>query len=105
MGDYCMENCPVIARVEALEGQVDELGAQNSSTHREIFDRLRAIETAAAVTGERYNAIIEKLDNLTKKVTELEQKPAKRWEAVVGALIGAVVSGVTVYLLTVAGIG
>jgi len=105
MGDYCMENCPVIARVEALEGQVDELGAQNSSTHREIFDRLRAIETAAAVTGERYNAIIEKLDNLTKKVTELEQKPAKRWEAVIGAAIGAVVTGLAVYFMAMAGIG
>jgi len=105
MGENCAVNCPVIGRVEALESQVDELGAQNSSSHREIFERLRVIETAVAVTNERYNAIIEKLDNLTEIVTELEQKPAKRWEAVIGAAIGAVVTVLAVYFMAMAGIG
>ena len=55
--------------------------------------------------GTRFDFIIEKLDNLTRSVEEIKQKPAKRWEAVVAAIISAVVSGVVVFLLAGGRIG
>lgn len=39
------------------------------------------------------------LVQLTAKVTHLEQTPAKRWDVVVTALIGAVISGIVAMYL------
>lgn len=101
----CIQNCPVAGRVDALEGQLDEYQAQNSSSHKEVFSRLNALEKAEAVQNVHYDAIIAKLDNLTHKVCNLEQKPAKRWEALVGDIIKLVVAAVVGYFLARAGLG
>lgn len=92
MGD-CRENCPVAEKVSRLEEQLDEYQAQNGDSHREIYGRLNTLESTSAVQGTRFDFIIEKLDNLTRSVEEIKQKPAKRWEAVVAAVISAVVRG------------
>lgn len=104
MGD-CRENCPVAEKVNRLEEQLDEYQAQNGDSHREIYGRLNALESTSAVQGTRFDFIIEKLDNLTKSVEEINQKPAKRWEAVIAAVISALVSGVVVWLLAGGRIG
>ena len=104
MGD-CVQNCPVAARVENLESQAEELQAQNSSSHKEIFSRLNALEKAGAVQEVYYTSIMSKLDTLTQKVENQEQKPARRWEAAVTALIGALVGAVAAYLLAGGRIG
>ncbi len=104
MGD-CRENCPVAEKVSRLEEQLDEYQAQNGDSHREIYGRLNTLESTSAVQGTRFDFIIEKLDNLTRSVEEIKQKPAKRWEAVVAAIISAVVSGVVVFLLAGGRIG
>ena len=96
MGD-CRENCPVAEKVNRLEEQLDEYQAQ--------YGRLNALESTSAVQGTRFDFIIEKLDNLTKSVEEIKQKPAKRWEAVIAAVISALVSGVVVWLLAGGRIG
>ena len=74
-------------RVEALEKKLERA----SDTHKEFFDRIRALEMASAVQGERYDTIIDKLDGLTDTVTEITSKPARRWDAVISAAIGVVV--------------
>lgn len=104
MDENCLRNCPVSDRVESLESQLDEYQAQNSSTHKEIFDRLRKTETQLAVTSDRYNTIIEKLNNLTSKVSELEQKPGKRWESLVVAVLGTAVGVLVAFLFRQAGV-
>lgn len=104
MGD-CAQSCPVAARVDALEGQMDEVQTQNTSSHKEIFSRLNSLEKAEAVQGVHYASIMAKLDNLTAKVEQLEQKPAKRWETVIAAAISALVTGVAVFLLSGGRIG
>ena len=101
----CRENCPVAEKVSRLEEQLDEYQAQNGDSHREIYGRLNTLESTSAVQGTRFDFIIEKLDNLTRSVEEIKQKPAKRWEAVVAAVISAVVSGVVVFLLAGGRIG
>ena len=86
MTEKCADNCPLIPRVEALE----RANEQHGSTHREMYDRLRELERLEGIQGEQYKAILEKLDGLTQKhdalnakLSELEAKPGKRWEALV----------------------
>lgn len=95
-----LPECPIAGKVERLEEQLDEYQTRSANSHREIYSRLNTLETSSAVTQTRYDAIIEKLDGITNKVDDLEQKPAKRWEAVVAAAIGALVGGLVTLLLT-----
>lgn len=101
----CIQNCPVTARVDALEEHLDELQTQNSASHKEYYARLGVLEQSKAVQKVRYDAIMSKLDNLTHKVERLEQKPVKRWETAIAALISALVGAVAAYLLAGGRIG
>ena len=78
MNDNCVD-CPLAPRVEALE----EANRQHSATHREMFDRLRTLETLSAVQENKLDTILKKLDEITAKVDALESRPAKRWEGLV----------------------
>lgn len=89
MHDNC-NDCPVLPRVEALE----EANKQHSATHREMFGRLGALETATAVQENKLDTIDDKLDDIQSdnkailsKVEAIEAKPGKRWEALVACLI------------------
>jgi len=94
MSENC-DNCPVNARVEALE----EANRQHSATHREMFDRLRTLETLSAVQENKLDTILKKLDEITAKVDALESKPVKRWESLVEKSIWAVCAAVIAFLL------
>ena len=78
MPENCNPNdCPLSLRVEALE----RANEQHSDTHKEMFDRLRLLETENAVQNANYKAIEAKLDELTVMVKNLTEKPAKRWDS------------------------
>ena len=94
MNDNCVD-CPLIPRVEALE----EANRQHSATHRELFDRLRTLETLSAVQENKLDTILKKLDEITAKVDALESRPAKRWEGLVEKSIWAVCAAVIAFLL------
>ncbi len=94
MNDNCVD-CPLIPRVEALE----EANRQHSATHREMFDRLRTLETLSAVQENKLDTILKKLDEITAKVDALESRPAKRWEGLVEKSIWAVCAAVIAFLL------
>ena len=70
-----------------------------SDTHKEFFDRIRALEQDSVVQEERYNTIIEKLDSLTATVAEVTSKPARRWESIVDKSVWAVLAAVIAFLL------
>lgn len=98
MENQCTNNpheCITLARVEALEKRMDRA----SDTHKEFFDRIRALEQDSAVQEERYNTIIEKLDSLTATVAEVTSKPARRWENIVDKSVWAVLAAVIAFLL------
>ena len=91
----CPGDCPLVPRVEALE----RANQQHIGTHREVFDRLRELERLEGIQGEQYKNILEKLDTLTRrhdelnrKLDELEAKPGKRWESIVGQAAGLIVA-------------
>lgn len=72
MPEKCTDNtlgCPLLPRVEALE----EANKQHSTTHRELFDRLRELERLEGIQGEQYKNIMEKFDSLAKSLDEMKQ--------------------------------
>ena len=86
MPDNCnANNCPLEPRVDALERAND----QHSKTHRELFRRMNDVERDNAVQEARYNAIAGKLDEISDTVKTLADKPAKRWESLVGYALSA----------------
>ena len=96
MPENCNPNdCPLLPRVDALE----RANEQHSKTHREMFDRMRALETSDAVQNAQYKAIDTKLDELTIMVKELSGKAGKRWEGLVDKAIWAVAAAVIAFLL------
>ena len=94
MSDNC-NDCALIPRVEALE----EANKQHGGTHREMYNRLRALETETAVQNAHYKAIDDKLDELTAMVKELTGKAGKRWDKLAETVLGAIVTGVVCFLL------
>ncbi len=99
----CAEPCAGLTR---LEQQVEDLQKQNGIDHKELRDRLGAVETTNAVQNAKYDAILDKLDNLTKKhdalnqkLSELEAKPGRRWEGIVDKGLWAVLAAVIAFLL------
>ena len=81
--------------MEALE----RANEQHGSTHREMYDRLRVLETENAVQNAHYMAIDAKLDELTIMVKELSGKAGKRWESLVEKALWAVCAAVIAFLL------
>ncbi len=96
MPEKCNGPCP---ELEQLTNRVSELQAQNSSSHREVFQRLNALERSDAVQEAQYKTILDKLDALTQKVEALEARPGKRWESIVEKAIWAVAAAVIAFLL------
>ena len=105
MPEKCTDNprdCPLLSRVEALE----RANEQHGSTHRELFDRLRELERLEGIQGEQYKNILEKLDNLTKKheelnqkLSELEAKPGRRWDKLAETVLFCIATAVVAFLM------
>lgn len=94
MPENC-NDCAVLPRVEALE----ESNRQHGKTHREIFDRVRALETSDAVQNAHYKAIDEKLDELTVMVRDLTGRAGKRWDKAMETILVSIVTGVVCFIL------
>lgn len=103
MPEKCTENCPDLAR---LEQEIRDLKKQNSEAFKEVQERLTKVELTNAIQNERYDAIMGKLDelsrkhdNLSAKLEELEAKPGKRWESLAEKAVWAVCAAVIAFLL------
>ena len=81
------------------------------SSEKEIFERLTATESSVKSLHKRVDKQEDLIENIRSmvvemknmredinridgKVTEMEQKPAKRWESVIAAIIGAFAGGI-----------
>lgn len=91
----CAESCPMEPRIAALE----KLQDGHTQTHREMFDRLRALETENAVQNANWTNVNGKLDELTAMVKELSGKAGKRWDKLAETVLVAIVTGVVCFLL------
>lgn len=100
MPENCNPNdCPVAVRVDALEKEFDRYRGSSGDTHRQMFNRIGALEQNGATVKTKLDSIEEKLDELTATVKALADKPAKRWESLVGYALSALAGA---FLLRVA---
>lgn len=60
---------------------------------------LQKLATSVAVMAEQIKAMNGSVVTLTAKVDKLEEKPAKRWDNLVGQIITLIVAGVVGFFL------
>lgn len=100
MNERCNANeCPVTARVDTLEKEFDRYRGNSTDTHKQMFDRISALEQSGAALRTKLDGMDEKLDAITEKVDTLAEKPAKRWEGLVEKAIWAVCAALIAFLL------
>ena len=98
------------ARLGLLERTVEKNHENASRTHKEFFERIRAIETATAVQTEQYKTILEKLDALTdsvakvtSSVSDIQAEPGRDWKdlkkSIRWAVLAAIIAAVMGFLL------
>ena len=100
----CEKNGVLAARVDRLEEDMKSEKENRQKTHSEIYDRLRKVESDQAVSRTKLDTITDKLDSLDGKMDTLLSKPGKRWEAVIAAVISAVVAGLVGFVLATMGL-
>ena len=102
--------CPMESRIANLERRVEKNEQKSSETHKEFYNRVRALEIARAEQGQQYTTILEKLEDLTGKVStlskglsDIQAEPGRTWKDLKGkiswAVIAAVITAVMAFLL------
>lgn len=100
MPENCgIRDCLVNARVDGLEKEFDRYRSASSETHRQMFERIGALEQSGAAVGAKLDSMDEKLDGLTESVQTLTDRPGKRWESLVDKTVWAVLAAVIAFLL------
>lgn len=111
MEEKCLhDQCPMEARIATLERRVENNERKNSETHKEFYNRVRALETKDAVRNEQYDTILNKLESLTasvgtlaKSLSDIQSEPGKEWKDlkknIRWAILAAVIAAVMGFLL------
>lgn len=99
MADNCNpSDCPVSAKVDALKDEFDRYRGNSSETHKQMFERIGALEQNKAALAEKLDGIDEKLDKLTDTASTLAGKSGKRWDGLVDKLIYAAALAVVAWI-------
>lgn len=72
-------------RSQRNEGRIKKL--------EEKYDILSDLVTSVAVMAEQLKALNVNVGSLKTEVEEIKEKPAKRWDAIVAAILSAAVAG------------
>lgn len=73
------------------EGRIKKLERETGALHE--------LATSMAVMAEKQGAISDNVDRLNDKVDAIEEKPGKRWEAIMDKVIWAVLAAVIAFIL------
>ena len=92
-------DCLGLQKANMLEKQMSEWREASRNTHKELFNRMRELEKAEAARNEQYDNIMEKLDRLISWQEAEQDKPKKRWEAIVDKSVWAVLAAVIAFVL------
>ncbi len=94
--DEAVKLAEVDQRARSNTRRIDKLEA--------VQDEIRSLATSMAVMVQRLGEVENHVDEIKTSVKTLEDKPRKRWEAIVEKLIWLVVGGVVAAALAQAGI-
>lgn len=78
------------------EGRIKKLEEENKALH--------SLATSVAVMAEQMKSMNTSISTLTGQVNELKDKPGKRWEKVVEAVLIAIAGGIVGFLLSKIGL-
>lgn len=87
-------------KIVRLEHDVEELKKSNSSQHKEFYARFEQIAVDSGKADTVSQQILDKLSKLEGKVDMLGQRPGKRYDAAIVALITAIISSIVTLLFT-----
>ena len=115
MSSSCLLNpeqeCYGLIKAKEIEEEMQNLRTYNDRSHKEVFDRLALLEAHNKVQDAHYAHIIEKLTDITNKLSGLsdriaviEHKPGKRWDSMVEKGLGIVLAAVLGYILAHVGL-
>lgn len=91
--------------------QIAEIEQRSKSNTRriEVLEQgqvqLNELVTSVAVIAEKQNEMSGKISNIQDEVKQLVSKPARRWETLIGYIIGAVVTALVSFLFFKIGMG
>jgi hypothetical protein len=80
-----------------------------SNSHRldkleESTEAINRLATSMEVMAERQEQVVETVGKLDSKVTLLEEKPAKRWDALVDKIVWAIAAALIGFVLAQVGL-
>ena len=81
----------IVERLTAVEQSVKSL-------HKRQDHSDQLVESVAKMAS-KMEHMSKELDDVSEKVNDLESKPAKRWESVIAAIIGAFAGGIGTALI------
>ena len=96
----CENTCINEHRFKQIEDDLKQLREKNSADHKEFYNRIEKTEKDMVESTSDRKHINEKLDKIDVNVETLMQKPAKRYDTVVTGIITAVVGALVGFLLS-----
>ena len=93
-------SCVSLPRVEALERALELEKESRSRSNEKIYDRLGELERGMATVTTQYTNIASQLSTISADLNAIKERPGKRWESVVAALL----SGAVGFLLAQMGV-
>lgn len=78
------------------EGRIKKLEHESEVLHK--------LATSVAVMAEQMKSMNTSVTTLTKKVEDIESKPGKRWDSLVGNIIWAIIGAFVAFLLSQIGL-
>jgi len=79
------------------KNEIEELkrdSARNSEQHREFYKKFNESNIKIALSEERYNNLLTLMSEIKTTLTEIKDKPAKRWDLVISCIITGLVGGI-----------
>lgn len=75
-----------------------------SNTHRiekleKSTEAINKLATSMEVMATKQNEVAENVGKLTDKVTEIEHRPAKRWDSIINAILTTITGAILLYIL------
>lgn len=83
------------AEIKSLKRRVEVLEEEYATLSNEV----NAIDKTQSVVTSKLNTVIETLGKLQQAIDDLKDRPSKRWETIVSALIGAAVTAFIAFIL------
>ena len=98
-------NCVSITRVEALERALEAEKEARTRAHEKIYDRLGVLERGMATVNTQYLEIDRRLSSISADLAAIKDRPTKRWDSTITAVITGLIGGILGFMLSRLGMG